>query len=200
MCDERQKRRFWYIDKQEACQSLTSLKPALFHRFFVASSHSGQTPEEKCLKIRQPARSLSKTDLSWKTNRITRKTHWVRPCGIDGNGKVDLKSKNSIFAQQPTTVFTVMSGLATHYQAINLGQGFPDQDGPSDMREAAARYAIDGPNQYPPTFGMPALRQAVADHDKRFYGLDLNWETEVLVTSGATEALAACIMGLVNPG
>jgi len=93
-----------------------------------------------------------------------------------------------------------MSGLARSHQAVNLGQGFPDDRGPLALREAAAGYLIDGHNQYPPMMGVPALRQAVAAHDRHWYGLDLDWQTEVLITSGATEALLDCFLALVEPG
>ncbi len=116
------------------------------------------------------------------------------------NEVTSLKSPNTIFSSQPTTIFTVMSALATEHQAINLGQGFPDGEGPEDLRAAAARYTLQGPNQYPPMGGMPALRQAWAEHEKRFYDLDVAWQTETLVTSGGTEALTAAFMGLINPG
>ncbi len=111
-----------------------------------------------------------------------------------------MKSLNPAFAGLGTTIFTVMSALAVEHGAINLGQGFPDEDGPLDIREAAARALIDGPNQYPPMAGVPALRQAVAAHDRRFYGLDYDWATETLVTSGATEALTAALFALLSPG
>ncbi len=107
---------------------------------------------------------------------------------------------NRVYSQIGTTVFTVMSSLAAENDAINLGQGFPDVDGPLDIREEAARRVVDGPNQYPPMTGIPELRQAVADHDRRFYGLEYDWQSEVIVTSGATEALGDCLMALLNPG
>jgi len=107
---------------------------------------------------------------------------------------------NPLFANLPTTVFTVMSGLAAEHGAINLGQGFPDDEGPQDVRRAAAEAVMAGPNQYPPMQGLPVLREAVAEHYRRFQGLDLDWKTQVLVTSGATEALAAAIMALLAPG
>ena len=84
--------------------------------------------------------------------------------------------------------------------AVNLGQGFPDDEGPRRSAQRRRRDVLDGPNQYPPMLGLPALRQAVAAHDRRFYGLDVDWQTEVLVTSGATEALADCFLGLLEPG
>lgn len=107
---------------------------------------------------------------------------------------------NRVFDGLGTTVFTVMSGLATEHGAINLGQGFPDIDGPEKIRAEAANRIMNGPNQYPPMAGVPELRRAVADHDQRFYGLDYDWESEVLVTSGATEALTDSLMALLNPG
>jgi aspartate/methionine/tyrosine aminotransferase len=107
---------------------------------------------------------------------------------------------NPIYANLPTTIFEVMSGLARETGAINLGQGFPDEPGPEAVRRKAAEAAVDGWNQYPPMRGLPELREAVANHYRRFQGLDLDWQTEVTVTSGATEALAASILALVSPG
>ena len=107
---------------------------------------------------------------------------------------------NPVFDVLGTTIFTVMSSLAVKHGAINLGQGFPDQDGPAAIREAAGRAFLDGPNQYPPMQGLAALRQAIAAHSRKFYDLDFDPETEVLVTSGATEALTDCIMALTAPG
>ena len=107
---------------------------------------------------------------------------------------------NPVFAGMGTTIFSVMSALAVEHRAINLGQGFPDEDGPPAIREAAAKALIDGPNQYPPTRGLPQLRQAIAAHAKRFYELDFDADREVLVTSGGTEALTACIMAFSSPG
>jgi aspartate/methionine/tyrosine aminotransferase len=107
---------------------------------------------------------------------------------------------NSVFAELPTTIFEVMSRLARETGAINLGQGFPDEPGPEDVRRAAADAVFDGYNQYPPMLGTPELRQAIAAHYATHQGLDLDWQREVFVTSGATEALAASILGLVSPG
>ncbi|MCH7745294.1 MAG: aminotransferase class I/II-fold pyridoxal phosphate-dependent enzyme, partial [Chloroflexi bacterium] len=109
-----------------------------------------------------------------------------------------MKPANDILSRYGTTVFEVMSRLAMEHKAINLGQGFPDDNGPEDVRQAAADAVMKGPNQYPPMMGVPELRQAVAEHAKRFYGFDVDWQTETMVTSGATESLAACIMGLLN--
>lgn len=106
---------------------------------------------------------------------------------------------NPVFAGLPTTVFEEMSGLARAHDAINLGQGFPDGDGPLDVRQRAARAVLEESNQYPPMRGTPQLRGAVAEHYRRLQGLDLTAE-HVLVTSGGTEALAASILGLISPG
>jgi len=106
---------------------------------------------------------------------------------------------NPIFAELPTTVFEVISGLARERGAVNLGQGFPEGPGPQDVRAKAAEAALHGYNQYPPMAGLPELRAAVADHYRRFQGLELDAQ-QVLVTSGATEAIAASIFALVQPG
>ena len=98
------------------------------------------------------------------------------------------------------TIFAEMSALATKTGAINLGQGFPDEDGPAEVLDAAKRAIDAGLNQYPPGIGMPVLREAIADHQQRFYGLTPDPDTEVLVTAGATEALAATILALTEPG
>ncbi|MEO9525952.1 aminotransferase [Roseibium sp.] len=111
-----------------------------------------------------------------------------------------MKPTNPVFAGIDTTVFETMSRLAMAHDAVNLGQGFPDVDGPDDIRKVAATALMDGPNQYPPMLGLPELREAVATSNKRFYGLDIDPHSEVLVTSGATEALADCIFALVAPG
>ncbi|MYT39159.1 pyridoxal phosphate-dependent aminotransferase [Streptomyces sp. SID8356] len=108
---------------------------------------------------------------------------------------------NSRLAGFGTTIFAEMSALAARTGSINLGQGFPDTDGPEEIREAAVRALRAGHgNQYPPGPGIPELRNAVADHQKRFYGLTWSPETEVLVTTGATEAIAAALLALVEPG
>lgn len=111
-----------------------------------------------------------------------------------------MKPTNSIFAKTGVTVFETMTQLAMEAGAINLGQGFPDDVGPENLRQAAANAVIDGPNQYPPMMGLSELRQAVAAHNKRFYDLDVDWQTEVMITSGATEALADCLLALIEPG
>ena len=105
-----------------------------------------------------------------------------------------------VFENLPTTVFERMSGLARRHGAINLGQGFPDDQGPLPVREAAARALIEGSNQYPPMRGLPELRAAVAGHYARVQGLSLDPDTEIVVTSGATEALAAAFTALISPG
>lgn len=107
---------------------------------------------------------------------------------------------NPIFANLPTTIFEEMSGLARELGAINLGQGFPDDPGPLAIRERAADAVLNGYNQYPPMAGLPDLRAAVAAHYGRTQGLDFDWASEITITSGATEALAAAFFGLIQPG
>ena len=100
-----------------------------------------------------------------------------------------------------TTIFAEMSARAVATGSINLGQGFPDRDGPARIARAAADAILEGRgNQYPPGTGVPELRQAIAAHAKRFYGLSYDPDTEVLVTAGATEAVAATMLALVEPG
>lgn len=111
-----------------------------------------------------------------------------------------MKPLNPVFAGAGTTIFTVMSALANQHGAVNLGQGFPDIDGPIALRERASKALMEGPNQYPPMMGIEPLRQALSAHAKRHYDLNYDWRTEVVVTSGATEALTASIMGLVKAG
>ncbi len=111
-----------------------------------------------------------------------------------------MPSTNPIYTGLPTTIFEVMSRLAREHEAINLGQGFPDTDGPEAVRRVAAEALLARSNQYPPMLGVPELRQAVAAANRRFYGLDVDWQSEVLVTSGATEALSDCMAALLEPG
>lgn len=99
-----------------------------------------------------------------------------------------------------TTIFAEMSALAVRTGAINLGQGFPDQDGPAAIRELACAAIRDGHNQYAPGPGIAPLRRAIAEHRRRFQGLEVDPEHEVVVTTGATEAIAAALLGLVDPG
>jgi N-succinyldiaminopimelate aminotransferase len=103
-------------------------------------------------------------------------------------------------AQLRPTIFAEMSALAIATDSINLGQGFPDEDGPAEVLEAARQAISGGFNQYPPGIGMPVLRTAIATHQKRFYGLNVDPDTEVLVTAGATEALAATLLALTTKG
>ncbi|WP_433797406.1 pyridoxal phosphate-dependent aminotransferase [Actinoplanes sp. CA-252034] len=99
-----------------------------------------------------------------------------------------------------TTIFSEMSALAARTGAVNLGQGFPDTDGPPEMLAAAAEALATGANQYPPLAGIPALRHAIAAHEQRFWSLERDPEAEVAVTAGATEAIAAAILALCEPG
>src|SRR3954466_10144756 len=107
---------------------------------------------------------------------------------------------NPIFAELPTTVFEVMSRHARETAAVNLGQGFPDDPGPEDVRRKAAEAVLDGYNQYPPMLGLVELREAIARHYAHWHGLRLDPQTEVMVTSGATEAVASSLFGLIEPG
>ncbi|QIK75148.1 pyridoxal phosphate-dependent aminotransferase [Nocardioides piscis] len=100
----------------------------------------------------------------------------------------------------PPTVFSEMSALAVRTGAINLGQGFPDVDGPSSVIAAAIKALESGANQYAPGLGVPALREAIARHQHRHYGIELDPDREVVVTTGCTEGIAAALLGLVDPG
>lgn len=107
---------------------------------------------------------------------------------------------NPVYGSLGDTIFDVMSGLARETGAVNLGQGFPEWDGPEDIRRKAADALMAGPNQYPPMRGLPNLRQAVAEHYGRLQGIALDWQSEVTITSGATEALAAALLAVLSPG
>jgi aspartate/methionine/tyrosine aminotransferase len=107
---------------------------------------------------------------------------------------------NPIYSELPTTIFEVMSALARETGAVNLGQGFPDDPGPDDVRRKAAEAAVEGWNQYPPMMGLPELRSAIAAHYAHWQKLTLDPDSEIMVTSGATEALAGALFGLIEPG
>ncbi len=107
---------------------------------------------------------------------------------------------NPLYASMPTTIFEAMSARARATGAINLGQGFPDSGWPDDVLDSAAAALRTGNNQYPPMPGIPELRQAIADHYRAHQVIDLDWRSEVTVTSGATEALAAALLALISPG
>ena len=111
-----------------------------------------------------------------------------------------MKPANTLLSALGTTIFTTMSALAVRHGAINLGQGFPDTEGPADIVQAAADALLDHRNQYPPLTGVPELRAAVAAANARFWGIPIDADAGVVVTSGATEALTACLMALLNPG
>jgi len=99
-----------------------------------------------------------------------------------------------------TTIFTEMSSLANQYGAVNLSQGFPDWDGPEEIRAKAAEAIMRGPNQYAPSIGIPEIRRAITDKTLRFYGVTIDADSEITVTSGATEALCATLLGILEPG
>src|SRR5215203_555599 len=107
---------------------------------------------------------------------------------------------NPVFADLPVSVFEVMSQLARENAAINLGQGFPDNAGPEDVRRKAAEAVVDGWNQYPSMMGIPELRQAISAHYRHWQGLTLDPDSEIMVTSGATEALAGALLAVIEPG
>lgn len=107
---------------------------------------------------------------------------------------------NPVFAASGISVFEIMSRLAAETGAINLGQGFPEGLEPQELIAAATDALHNGSHQYPPMLGLPALRKAVADNARRFFDIDADWETEILVTSGATEALADSFFALMNSG
>ena len=111
-----------------------------------------------------------------------------------------VKGANAGLSSLGTTIFEVMSGLARDHGAVNLGQGTPEGLEPPDVIAEAARAMAAGPHQYPPMLGLPELRQAIAAHDREWYGLELDWQREILITSGATGALADCLFGLIEPG
>ncbi|MDQ3156336.1 MAG: pyridoxal phosphate-dependent aminotransferase [Actinomycetota bacterium] len=111
-----------------------------------------------------------------------------------------MKTSSSRISGLGTTIFAEMSALAVRTGAVNLGQGFPDTDGPTTIIDAAADAMRQGHNQYAPGTGIPVLRQAIAAHQARWYGLAIDPDTEVAVTTGATEAIAAALLGLVDAG
>ena len=128
------------------------------------------------------------------------RARWARPpnlAPVPSSREPYLTAKLQGFG---TTIFAEMSALAVATDSINLGQGFPDTDGPREVLDAAIAAINGGLNQYPPGPGMPALRQAIAGHQQRFYGLTYDPDGEVLVTAGATEALAGALLGLLDTG
>jgi len=123
------------------------------------------------------------------TDKCIAETMWIHA----------MTARNSVFAACQGTVFETMSRLAAAHGAVNLGQGFPEGLEPPEMIEALVRISRDGSHQYPPMLGTAALRQAVARHEERFYATPVTADN-VMVTSGATAALAACLFGLIEPG
>ena len=111
-----------------------------------------------------------------------------------------MKPANTVLSRYGATIFATMSRLAQEKKALNLGQGIPEDGEPQDIVEYAADALRTGSNQYPPMYGLPELRQAVARHDREFYGLELDWQSETVVLSGGTEALGASLLALIDPG
>ena len=111
-----------------------------------------------------------------------------------------MKPASTVLSRYGETIFATMSRLAREKNALNLGQGIPEDGEPADIIARAAEALTTQSNQYPPMFGLPELRQAVARHDREFYGLELDWQTETLVLSGGTEALAVALLALIDPG
>src|ERR1044072_97017 len=124
----------------------------------------------------------------------------LRACGPAAVADRSMTSMNKVFADLPVTIFEAMSQLARDNNAINLGQGFPDDPGPEDIPRAAADASLNGYNQYPSMMGIPELRQAIAAHYGHWHKLKLDPMTEVMVTSGGTEALTSAILSVVEPG
>nr|QKY14876.1 pyridoxal phosphate-dependent aspartate aminotransferase (PLPAT) [Polytomella parva] len=110
------------------------------------------------------------------------------------------KGLNPKITSLPTTIFEVMTKLSIAHNSVNLGQGFPDDEGPESMKKIAGDALVDFHNQYPPLMGIPELRQAVARHSEKFQGIPVDWATETLVTVGATEAIASVFLGLLSAG
>ena len=107
---------------------------------------------------------------------------------------------NNVFSRLPNTIFDIMSNLAREFGGINLGQGFPDDPGPEDVRQKAADAVMSGWNQYPPMMGLPELREAIAEHYNQHQNIAIDAHHETMVTSGATEALAAALLATINAG
>ncbi|MEM6413676.1 MAG: aminotransferase [Pseudomonadota bacterium] len=120
--------------------------------------------------------------------------------GIDHSKTESTRRFNPVYSARAQSIFPTMSALAREHNAINLGQGFPDEDGPLEIRQYAAEGILAGPNQYAPVEGTPEIRRAVAADNKRFYGLDIDPMRETLIVAGATEGLASIFLGLLNPG
>ncbi|BAE49498.1 Aspartate/tyrosine/aromatic aminotransferase [Paramagnetospirillum magneticum AMB-1] len=142
------------------------------------------------------------TPISWAAHNLFTRRPLPRYAGAFRfrPGADPLKPANAIFSSLGTTIFETMSRLAQAHGAVNLGQGFPEGLEPADVVARAAEALVAGPNQYPSMMGTPDLRQAIARHERRFYGTELDPMAEVMVTSGATEALADCLFGLIEPG
>ena len=136
-------------------------------------------------------------------NSCLRREQCFRAMAVNGHvlaSSSEPKPLNDLFTGLPTTIFTVMTNLAIKHNTINLGQGFPDEEGPEQMKKLVGAATMEHHNQYPPMFGVPELRQAVARHSRTHCGIDVQWDSETLVSVGATEAIAASFLGILNEG
>lgn len=161
------------------------------------------------LIAKHPLRLLSTSEPAWhlKLGLCSQKPHLrcTPSCramaAVNGHASLtEPKSLNDVFVGLPTTIFTVMTNLAVKHKTINLGQGFPDEEGPDSMKKLVGSATLEHHNQYPPMFGVPELRKAVARHSKTHSGVDVQWDSETLITVAATEAIAAAFLGILNQG
>ena len=174
------------------------LIPLIPHRVLSLEQALEFCRDDECVEVTPATVRIRKVVLSAERPReVARPAGEGLPLGVVsdalGDDEQPLVERMRVFG---TTIFAEMSALAVATDSINLGQGFPDTEGPpSLLAAAAAAITAGGHNQYPPGPGVPDLRQAIADHQKRFYGLDFDPDTEVLVTAGATEAIASALLG-----
>lgn len=146
-------------------------------------------------------RNLFDTPLTVPSSRLYRVQRFITMAAANGHASSsETKPLNNLFSDLPTTIFTVMTNLAIKHKSINLGQGFPDEEGPEQMKKLVGSATTEHHNQYPPMFGIPELRQAVARHSKAYCDIDIQWDSETLVTVGATEAIASSFLGILNEG
>src|SRR4051812_20137280 len=176
-------------------------RPLIPHRFPIRKESRWCSPAAPANARSRPRWRRRPRD--FPTTSISQGASWVgsKPdCRPGLAAELSMTSMNKVFADLPVTIFEAMSQLARDNNAINLGQGFPDDPGPEDICKAAAEASVNGYNQYPSMMGIPELRQAIAAHYGRWHGLTLDPMTEVMVTSGGTEALTSAILAVVEPG